>query len=125
MNVGPQELFDQVVEQAPSFEGLRRSHLDAFKEFLPHLLMYDLVLFVKSHFTGMRCEGVEPPSEAELRAVFDVLDRGFAEGDDATRNVIAVSFVESIGIEPEFKELKPRFGPMLLEEWDRQREWKP
>jgi hypothetical protein len=121
----PTQLFDRVVEMAPSFEAVRRAHIDAFDDLLPHLLIADVLRYLDSHFSGVRFEGAEPPTVAEMQQVLSLLDLALADGDEATQNAIAVSFVEGIEEQPHFDRLNQLLGPGLRDELERQNKWRP
>lgn len=122
------EFFQYVVDVAPGFEDVRAEHLRVnFGELLPHLLMADLLRYVAlafgapDHLYGLAAS----PSGHEVRAILSVLDRGLAEGDPATVNAIAVSFVEYLWNETYYPQLEPLLGPDLRAEVQRQRDWRP
>ena len=52
------------------------------------------------------------------------IDRGLAEGDGYTRDMIAVSFVEGMDHDPYYEQLRPFLGPRVSEEIVRQRNWR-
>ncbi|SRR2546425_1908128 len=120
----PDALFDQIVQAAPSFETVRIDHVSFHHELLSHVLIADLLRFLQSRFSGDLIENAQPPTPTETHNVFQILDRGLVEGDYATQNAIAVSFVEGIWGEPYFEQLKPFMGPNLSAELERQRNWK-
>jgi hypothetical protein len=121
------ELFQRIVDVAPGFEAVRAEHLHGFGELLPHLLMADLLRYVALALGAPdKLYGLAaPPSEQEVSAILAVLDRGLAEGDAATDNAIAVSFVEYLWGEPYYPQLEPMLGPGLRGELQRQRDWRP
>ena len=122
------ELFQRIVDVAPGFEAVRAEHLrDNFGELLPHLLMADLLRYVALALGAPdELHGLAAPaSEHEVSAILAVLDRGLAEGDAATDNAIAVSFVEYLWGEPYYPQLEPLLGPGLRAELQRQRDWRP
>jgi hypothetical protein len=122
------ELFQRIVDVAPDFEAVRVEHLrDNFGELLPHLLMADLLRYVALALGAPdKLDGLAvPPSRQEVSAILAVLDRGLAEGDAATDNAIAVSFVEYVWGEPFYPQLEPLLGPELRAEVQRQRDWRP
>ena len=122
------ELFQHVVDVAPGFEAVRAAHLrDNFGELLLHLPMADLLRYVSLALGAPdSLDGLAvPPTEQEVGSIFAVLDRGLAEGDAATENAVAVSFVEYLWGEPSWPQLEPLLGPALRAEVQRQREWRP
>jgi hypothetical protein len=116
-----EELFRQIVRAFPSFEVQVENHLNYNDELLPHLLMADVGRAVGSFFTENANLSVGRPTEMELRAVLSVLNAGMVEGDLDTINVVAVSFVEHLWLEPYFASLEPMLGPALRIELERQR----
>src|SRR5438046_7794855 len=86
--VSPSQLFEQVVQVAPSFDTVLRSHMELNKQLLPHLLIADLLRFLQSTFSGSLCDGAVPPTIAEIEGAFRVLDMGLSDGDDHTLNAI-------------------------------------
>jgi len=120
----PAELFEEIVRVAPSFATVRRAHIEDYGELLAHVLMGDLLRFVQSHFSGELREGAAAPTQVEMQAIFDVLDQGL-DAHETTENAIAVSFVEGIEEEEYFNDLERFFGPLMREELERQRSWRP
>lgn len=119
----PSELFRQIASACPSFAAQIAEHVADHDEILPHVLMGDVRLLVESCLMGSTSLVVGGGSQRELQAVLDVLDRGLQSGDDATQNVVAVSFVEHLWLEPWFERLAPLLGPALSAEIVRQRNW--
>jgi hypothetical protein len=87
------ELFQSVIEVAPGFEAVRADHLLYFGQLLPHLLMGDLLRYVSLGLGEPdSLEGLTvPPTEQEVNGTLAVLDRGLAEGVEATENAVAAS----------------------------------
>jgi hypothetical protein len=125
--VNEAELFQCIVDVAPGFEAVRAEHLRENEELLPHLLMADLLRYVSLALGAPdTLHGLAiPPSEQEVSAIFAVLEGCLAEGDSATVNAIAVSFVENLWGEPYYPRLEPLLGPELRAEVQRQRDWRP
>jgi hypothetical protein len=93
------KLIHQLVALAPEELGpLYRTHLeDNFGELLPHLMMADITRWLAS-LVG-RTEDDEHPAPADLELLHTVvafLEEQFASGDEATRELIAVSFLENL-----------------------------
>jgi len=119
----PSELFAQVVTLAPTFRLLVREHLRDNDELLPHLLMSDLLRYIGSHFSGNAYMDALPPNPEQIRAILALLDSEIACHNADTENLIAVSFIEHIEMEPFFLQLRPYLGPALLAELTRQNAW--
>jgi hypothetical protein len=52
----------------------------------------------------------------EVEGILEVLERGLAEGERATHDVIALSFVNDAQVASFFDELLPLLGPLLKKE---------
>jgi len=119
------QLFDLLTQATPSFDRVRRAHVEAYQEVLPHLLVSELLAFIESRFSGVLWAEVEAPNMDEIRALFEVLEAGLEQGDDYTVDAIAVSFVEGIDGSPHYAELRPFFGPIMCQTLAAQQNWKP
>lgn len=122
------ELFQHVFQVAPGFEAVHAEHLQCNSgDLLSHLLMADLLSYVALALGAPDSLGglAAPPSAQEVSHILAVLDRGLAEGNAATGNAIAVSFVEYLWCEPFWPQLEPLLGPALHAEVQRQRNWRP
>ena len=98
-------------------------HLNDHQELLPHVLMADCERFIASYFTGPSSIAGGVPSEDELGQVLSVLETAMIEGDDETQNVIAVSFVEHLWMEPYYSAVRAFLGPALRAQIRRQMDW--
>ena len=121
--IATSDLFAQIVEAAPGFRSTVEEHLAGNDELLPHVLMGDCGRFVASYFTGAQTIASGPTDERELQSVLSVLDRAMIEGDEATQNVVAVSFVEDLSLQPHYPELYPFLGANIRAEIVRQLAW--
>jgi hypothetical protein len=121
--MSPHELFGEVNDVAPSFGGLLREHLRDNAELLPHVLMYELLQYIGSYFSGKPFMGANPPTLSEMRSVLAILASEIAAHNPTTENAIAVSFIEHIDSEPFFPQLRPYLAPALLAELARQKAW--
>ena len=119
------ELFSKIIDAAPGFKRTMEEHLSDNDELLSHLLMADCGLFVASYFTGEKRIASDPPSVVELRNVLAIIDAALAEGDEEAQNVVAVSFVECLWLEPYYTDLCPFLGSKVRDEIERQRAWSP
>jgi hypothetical protein len=123
MNMTPSELFDAVERQCPSFQAITAEHMKNNGELLSHLLLADLLRFVGSGL-GTPCNlPAAPPSREAIQGILSLLDRAFIAGDEETRGVISLSFIENIETEPFYSELLPLLGAALRGEHRRQRDW--
>jgi hypothetical protein len=121
--ISTNELFAQIVEAAPGFRSTVEEHLADYDELLPHVLMADCSRLVASYFTGAPTIASGPPNERELQSVLSVLDRAMIEGDEATQNALAVSFVEHLWLQPYYPALYPFLGANIRAEIERQLAW--
>jgi hypothetical protein len=121
--MSPHELFGEVAGVAPTFGALLREHLRDHGELLPHVLMYDLLQYTGSHFSGKSFMGAVPPTLSEVQSILAVLTSEITAHNPTTENAIAVSFVEHIESESFFPQLRPHLAPALLDELARQKAW--
>jgi hypothetical protein len=121
--ISPADMFSRIVAAVPAFAAVLAEHLADNEELLPHVLMADCGRFLASHFvgTGEAVGGV--PSEDDVCGVLSVLNTAMASGDDDTRNVIAVSFLEYLWMEPHYAVMSPLLGSALRAEIKRQKRW--
>ena len=119
------ELFKNIIAVCPSFEAQVTEHIADNDEILGHLLMGDVGRFIESYFTGSSTIEVGPPTEDQVHAVLEVLDRALSTGDAYTQELVALSFVEYLDSEPYFDRLEPMLGSELRAELDRQRKVVP
>jgi hypothetical protein len=109
--MSPHQLFDRIVQVAPSFASVAAEHFHNNGELLPHLLMGDLVRFVGEHI-GRAPHQAQP----EVLAVLELLETEVAGGNAETQNLIGVSFLEHLEAEPFFHGLYTLLGPRLRAE---------
>lgn len=105
--MSPAELFERVVQVAPAFGQSVAQHLQDNDGLLPHVLMPRLLGFVGE------CLSAHAPVAAPVHGVLELLEAEVVGGDAETENVIAVSFVEHLEVEPYFDRLYPLLGPNL------------
>lgn len=88
----------------------RRVHLAAYHILIPHVFMADVLKRVGECMGAGRTEGFAART-AEVQHILLALERGMAEGERETRNVIALSFARDSELEMFFQELRPLMGP--------------
>lgn len=99
------DLIGHVCDGSQALRESRRKHVETFGTLIPHIFMTDVLARVGLCVRSDR---------AEAASILAALERGLAEGERETRNVIAVSFVNDSELEIFFEELKPLLGPRLL-----------
>ena len=99
------QLLESLGNADPAIRSLRTEHIATYGELLPHVLFGDLTRWMLAHHP-------QP-------ALLGLLEDGFATGDSATQNLIAVSFVENIEPGPEYAPLREALGPRLRQVWNR------
>lgn len=107
------DLVEQLCASSAALREARRRHLHSFGTLIPHIFMTDVLARV-----GF-CLSLDRGDEAsahrtEAASILQALERGLAEGEQETRNVIAVSFVSDAEVELFFEDLRPLLGPRLL-----------
>jgi len=90
-----------------------RVHLDQYGTLIPHVFMTDVLAHVGWCVSPDRGDASQQ-LRSEAASILGVLERGLAEGERETRNVIAVSFVNDAELEKFFAVLRPLLGPRLL-----------
>ncbi len=96
-----------LIEAAPELQTVLGEHLeDMGGEVLPHLLFGDLTRFVaEAHGQG---------SDEVVHRILDFLETAIQHGDGYVRNLVAVSFIENIGVwESEMASLVAALPPAL------------
>lgn len=96
------QLLDALIEAAPALQIVTDEHVREYGELLTHVLFGDVTRWLAAN-----------PQPAALA----VLEQSFVTGDEDTRNLIAVSFVENIGPGPEYAALREALGPKLRALW--------
>ena len=89
--MSPQQLFERIVQVAPSFASVEAEHLRDNGALLPHVLMGDLLRFVGEHI-GRAQHQPQP----EVLAVLELLEAEVAGGNAEAQNLIAVSFSSTL-----------------------------
>jgi len=102
----------------PEFADMIDQHLATYGELLAHLLFGDLARFaLAAHERG---------DKDVVRRCFDYLEKELDEGDDLTRNLVKVSFVENIDLEDAnvWSFVEEEWPPTLRAEATSQRVWR-
>jgi hypothetical protein len=120
-----EDLFARVVRACPPFEAQVEEHVADYGEVLGHVLMGDLSRLIEGYFTRTTNLTIESPTEGEMRAVLALLDEGLADSDEDVENVIAVSSVEGLWLQPYWPQLSTMLGPDLTAEAARMESWRP
>lgn len=103
-------LADTLCEVSVPLREARRVHLEAYGLLIPHVFMADVLTRVGVCLAAARADGSEAHA-AELEGIMEALERGLAEGERETRNVIALSFARDSELEIFFQELRQLMGP--------------
>lgn len=106
------DLVESLCAASLALREARRRHMNSFGTLIPHVFMTDVLARIGGCLSldgGDEAAG----GRAEAAAILQVLERGLAEGERETRNVIAVSFVNDAELELFFEDLKPLLGPRL------------
>jgi hypothetical protein len=105
--MSPAELFERVVQVAPAFGQSVAEHLQDNDGLLPRVLMPRLLGFIGERLSA------DVPVAAPVLGVLELLEVEVVGGDAEAENVIAVSFVEHLEVEPYFDRVYPLLGPNL------------
>jgi hypothetical protein len=87
-----------------------RLHLQAYGNLIPHVFMADVLKRMGQCLASGLTNALEQHGP-EMAGILEMLERGMAEGDRETRNVIAISFSRDSEVELFFDELRPLLGP--------------
>ena len=109
------DLVDGLCASSPQLREARRVHVDTYGKLVPHIFMGDVLKRVGACFVAGGVHAMASDGD-EVRAIFAMLERGMAEGDRETRNVIAVSFVRDGEVELFFDDVYPLFGPKMRQQ---------
>jgi len=88
----------------------RRTHLETYGILIPHVFMADVLKRIGLCLGSGRIHAAATYRE-EIQGILAALERGMAEGERETRNVIAISFTRDSELEMFFDELQPLLGP--------------
>jgi hypothetical protein len=107
------DLVGLLCSASPALRQARRMHVRDFGKLVPHVFMRDVLARVG------HC--LEPGSDRvarmdEVQGILEILERGLAEGERATHDVIALSFVNDAEIAAFYDRLLPLLGPRLQHE---------
>ena len=105
------ELAERLCASSPHLRECWRVHLERYGNLVPHFFMADVLARVgrcRAAFTDPHAA-----EHAELVSILAALEHGLATGDQETRNVIALSFVDDAEQEVFFPALRPLLGPRL------------
>ena len=114
-----EEVVHALRKEIPEFAPAIEEHIsDNFGEALPHPLLGDLTRFIEKAWA-------EGNGELVARCL-SWLERALLAGDEQTRNLVAVSFVENVGPwGSEKAHFINQWPPALRAEAERQKNWKP
>lgn len=104
------ELVEGLCAASTPLREARRVHLETYGTLIPHVFMSDVLKRIGDCLLGGAAHTLVDHG-AEVRSILDVLERGMADGDRETRNVIAISFMRDSEVELFFDELFPLLGP--------------
>jgi hypothetical protein len=107
------DLVRHLCSASSALREAQRMHLQHFGTLIPHVFMTDVLARVGFCVSPARGDTARTHT-GEAAMILDVLERGLAEGERETRNVIAVSFVNDAELERFFAQLRPLLGPRLL-----------
>ena len=89
-----------------------RLHVASYGLLIPHVFMSDVLKRVGQCLGARRLGIAGPPGDNdEVEGILRALERGLADGERETRNVIALSFARDSELETFFLELRPMMGP--------------
>jgi hypothetical protein len=104
------QLADALCEASVPLREARRVHEAAYGNFVPHVFMADVLARVGQCLAAARVDGSSIHA-AEVECIMAALERGLAEGERETRNVIALSFARDSELEMFFEQLRLLMGP--------------
>lgn len=103
------ELVDALCDASVVLREARRVHLEAYGCLIPHVFMADVLKRIGQCLGSGALHARETHGE-EVRGILAAIERGMAEGERETRNVIAISFARDSEVELFFDELMPLLG---------------
>ena len=107
------QLVEHLCSDSATLSEARRQHIENFEVLIPHVFMTDVLARVGACLADNRDDSFREHRN-EAAKILQTLERGLAEGERETRNVIAVSFVNDGELEGFFNMLRPLLGPRLL-----------
>jgi hypothetical protein len=108
MNSTPNSLVKALAAEVPELHDLLEEHIHDYDEILPHVFFGDLTAWVIRQ---------DPSSSASLDRVLAMLDEAFGSGSTAVEELVYVSFLEGLRVDPA---LRKHFGPHLSQGLDEQ-----
>ena len=112
------ELAENLCAVSVPLRESRRVHLDAHPALVPHVFMSCVLKRIAECLLAGPAHAPIASDEAEIRGILGVLERGLAEGDRETRNVIAISFSRYSEVELFFDRVLPLLGPRARAQLD-------
>ena len=104
------ELVDALCKASVRLREARRMHIRDYGILLPHVFMGEVLKRV-GHCLALVATHDLDAYASELAEILEMLERGMAEGDRETRDVVAFSFARDSETERFFGELVPLLGP--------------
>jgi len=116
--LGYKDIVDLLRKEIPEFALTIEDHISFYGEVLAHPLFGDLTRFIEQALSEGNIELVS--------RCLSLLEQVLIVGDDQSKNLVAVSFVENVGPwDPPKTEFIKRWPPALREEAKRQKDWGP
>ena len=106
------ELVENLCSASTALREARRAHVRSFGTLIPHVFMTDVLARVGFCLSLDRGEEIGK-RRAEAGSILAALEKGLAEGEQETCNVISVSFVNDAELELFFEDVRPLLGPRL------------
>ena len=104
------ELVDALCKVSMTLREARRVHLVTYHILMPHVFMADVLKRI-GHCLGAGRLHASAAQATEVAGILGALERGMAEGERETQNVISISFTRDSELEMFFDELRPLMGP--------------
>jgi hypothetical protein len=104
------QLVESLCEVSVPLREARRVHVATYGLLIPHVFMADVLARVGECLAVARTQG-SATHATEVECIMGALERGLAEGERETRNVIALSFARDGELEVFFEELRLLMGP--------------
>jgi hypothetical protein len=99
-----------LLERVPELEGVYHEHLKDYDELLPHVFLGDVCRFLAELYS--RNKGDRSASNR----IIDIMDEGFRFGDEQTKGLVCVSFLENIPHDNKvYDQIKMDLTPVLRE----------
>ena len=104
------ELVETLCSVSTPLREARRLHLATYGILIPHVFMADVLKHIGQCLGAVRAN-TAAACTPEVKDILDALERGMAEGERETRNVIAISFTRDSELEMFAEELRGLMGP--------------